>query len=62
MILESYKGWFTTTREYIERMSRDELQNHLELRGFAVYDDESTELLRACALDDFDSESEYQLG
>ena len=62
MILESYDGWFAATREHIERMSRNELQKYLELRGFAVYDDEPTELLRATALDDFDSESQYQLG
>jgi len=50
-------GFRTMTREYIDRMSRAELEEWLEFRGFAVYDDESTSLLRDVALDDFDSEA-----
>ena len=45
------------TREHIERMTRRELVEFLEFRGTACYDDESTALLRECALDDFDSEN-----
>ena len=47
----------TVTREHIERMTRRELVEFLEFRGPACYDDESTALLRECALDDFDSEN-----
>lgn len=44
------------TREQIEQMDRDKLIQWLEnARGMACYDDESTELLRQCALEDFDS-------
>ena len=50
-------GFRTMTREYIEHMSRDELQEWLEFRGMAVYDDESTSLLRDVALDDYDNEA-----
>ena len=50
-------GFRTMTREFIERMSRDELQEWLEFRGMAVYDDESTSLLRDVALDDYDNEA-----
>ena len=46
----------TMTREYIDRMSRSELEEWLEFRGFAVYDDEPTSLLRDVALDDYDNE------
>ena len=49
-------GYRTMTREFIERMSRKELQEWLEFRGMAVYDDESTSLLRDVALEDFGSE------
>ncbi len=49
-------GFRTMTREFIERMSRKELQEWLEFRGMAVYDDESTSLLRDVALEDFGSE------
>ena len=41
----------------IRRMTRRELVEHLEQRGMACYDDESTKLLRATALDDFDNEA-----
>lgn len=37
-------------------MSRAELQLHLETRGCAVYDDESTELLRQAAIEDWEGE------
>jgi hypothetical protein len=47
----------TVTREHIERMTRRELVEFLEFRGTACYDDESTALLRECALDDFDCEN-----
>ena len=37
-------------------MNRDELVIHLESRGTACYDDESTELLRQCAIEDWEGE------
>ena len=58
MIFEGVNcGFRTMTREFIERMTREELVEWLEFRGTACYDDEPTSLLRDCALDDFDSES-----
>ena len=58
MIFEGLNcGYRVTTREYIERMSRAELTEWLEFRGFAVYDYESTTLLRDVALDDYDNEA-----
>jgi len=47
----------TQTREFIQRMSRTELVEWLEFRGMACYDNESTALLRDCALEDFSDES-----
>ena len=59
MIFEGMScGYRTMTREFIRRMSRSELQEWLEFRGMAVYDDESTSLLRDVALEDFDGESD----
>ena len=46
----------TVTREFLMRMSRNELVEWLEFRGMACYDDEPTSLLRDCALEDFDGE------
>lgn len=58
MIFEGVNcGFRTMTREYVERMDREELVEWLEFRGVACYDDEPTSLLRDCALDDFDSEA-----
>ena len=58
MLLETLSGnYIAVTREFIARMTRRELQSHLELRGFAVYDDETTTDLRACALEDYDNEA-----
>ena len=58
MIFEGLNcGYRVCTREFLERMSRAELEEWLEFRGFAVYDDETTALLRDCALDDFDCEA-----
>ena len=55
--LETYNGDFlAVSRRDIERASRSELVDYLEARGSACYDDESTELLRAAALDDWDGE------
>ena len=48
----------SNTREHIERMTRCELVEWLEFRGCACYDDESTSLLRDCALEDYDCENE----
>jgi|TARA_R110002020_G_scaffold223511_7_gene432640 hypothetical protein len=57
MLLETYTGDFlSVTRRDIIEMNRDELQDFLEARGFAVYDDESTGLLRETALEDFENE------
>ena len=58
MLLETVSGKFiAVTREHVERMTRSELQAHLEQRGYAVYDDEPTHDLRECALEDFRSEA-----
>ena len=55
--LETHSGDFlAVTRRDLERASRSELVDYLEARGSACYDDESTELLREAALDDWDSE------
>ena len=58
MIFEGMScGFRTMTREFIERMTRAELEEWLEFRGMAVYDDESTSLLRDCAIEDFENEA-----
>ena len=55
--LETITGNFVeVSRRDLERASRSELVDYLEARGSACYDDESTELLRAAALDDWDGE------
>ena len=59
MYMETYRGAFVEcSREYLEAARRHQLVEWLELRGVACYDDESTELLRDCALQDFDDECE----
>jgi hypothetical protein len=51
-----FKGHhFTVSRTELESGSRKDLTMFLEMRGSAVYEDECTELLRECALDDFDN-------
>ena len=58
MLMETINGhFFAVTREFIQRMTREELVKHLEARGSACYDDESTALLREAALEDFDNEA-----
>ena len=53
---ETHTGRFIyTERGRIESMNRDELIEWLEGRGFACYDDESTQLLRETALEDYDT-------
>ena len=43
-------------RKHLETMKRAELVDWLEgCRGMACYDDESTELLREAALEDYDA-------
>tara|TARA_B100000519_G_C13892959_1_gene273804 strand:+ start:137 stop:340 length:204 start_codon:yes stop_codon:yes gene_type:complete len=55
--LETITGNFVEiSRRDLERASRSELVDYLEARGSACYDSESTELLRAAALDDWDGE------
>jgi hypothetical protein len=57
MFLETYSGaYIEVDRRHLENASREELISFLESRGSACYDDESTTLLRECALDDYDSE------
>ena len=57
MMLETYTGDFIeVSRRYLESALRHQLVEYLEMRGSACYDDENTELLRAAALDDWDSE------
>lgn len=58
MIFEGmHCGYRTMTRELLSRMGRSELIEWLEFRGMACYDDEGTELLRDCAIEDFGDES-----
>ena len=55
--LETRSGDFlAVSRRDLERATRSELVLYLEARGAACFDDESTELLRAAALDDWDCE------
>ena len=57
LYLETYRGGFlAVSRRDLERATRAELVDYLEARGSACYDDESTELLREVALDDWDRE------
>jgi len=57
LALETITGnFFKVSRRDLERATRAELVDYLEARGSACYDDESTGLLRAAALDDWDSE------
>jgi len=57
MFLETHTGeYINVDRRYLEKATRTELVSFLELRGSACYDDESTELLREAALDDYDCE------
>ena len=57
MLMETYKGTFVeVSLQQIQQMSRQELVEYLELRGTACFDDESTELLRECAIEDWEGE------
>tara|TARA_E500000331_G_C17153000_1_gene668233 strand:- start:469 stop:651 length:183 start_codon:yes stop_codon:yes gene_type:complete len=57
MLLETYKGTFVeTSLQQLQQMTRAELVSHLEGRGFACYDYESTELLRQTAVEDWEGE------
>ena len=57
MYLETYTGDFIEKeRSDFNYMSREELVSYLEARGTACYDDESTEELRECAIEDFEDE------
>ena len=57
MFLETHTGeYINVDRRYLENATRTELVSFLELRGSACYDNESTALLRASALDDYDAE------
>jgi hypothetical protein len=57
MMLETYTGeYIEVSRAYLEEAHRHQLVEFLEMRGTACYDDESTELLRETALEDWDGE------
>ena len=57
MLMEICTGEFiNVARRELEQASRSELIEFLESRGCACFDEESTELLRECALDDWDCE------
>ena len=59
--LETITGNFVeVSRRDLERASRSELVDYLEARGSACYDNESTDLLRAAALDDWDGENSHE--
>ena len=49
-------GWRQVTREELRKMPRAQLVEWLEFRGMACYDDESTELLRQTAIEDYNGE------
>ncbi len=56
-LLETRTGALAETSwQGIKKMNRRELINHLEMRGFACYDEESTGLLRETALEDWENE------
>ena len=58
MMLETLTGdYVDVTRTYLENARRHQLVEFLEMRGGACYEDESTELLRDAALDDWDGEN-----
>ena len=58
MMLETFTGeYIEVSRRYLEQAGRHQLVEFLEMRGSACYDDESTELLRDAALDDWDGEN-----
>ena len=53
--LETCNGSFVSvTKRDIRNMTRRELIEHLESRGIACYDDESTTQLRECAIEDLE--------
>ena len=57
LMLETITGNFIdVSRRDLENATRSMLVDYLEARGSACYDNESTELLRAAALDDWDHE------
>lgn len=41
---------------WLQEADREDLQHYLETRGFAVYDHESTEVLREAARQDMETE------
>ena len=51
--MEYVNGFQFVRREDFAKMTREELQAHLESRGFAVYDNETREELERAADDDF---------
>ena len=53
--LETCDGSFVeVTKQQIKKMNRRELIEHLESRGIACYDDETTKELRECAIEDLE--------
>ncbi|MBL97529.1 MAG: hypothetical protein CMF52_06910 [Legionellales bacterium] len=57
MLLETHTGNFVdVSLQEIQQMPRHELVKYLELRGFACYDNEPTELLREAAIEDWEGE------
>jgi hypothetical protein len=57
MFLEIHTGeHINANRKHFETMERSVLQEYLELRGYAVYDDEPTWLLVETAEEDYDNE------
>ena len=56
-LMETVNGEFIEIcLEEIKCMSREQLVKYLEARGFACYDDESTDLLREAAIEDWEGE------
>lgn len=55
--LECHDGWVLTSIRELESWDRSKLQHYLERRGYMVRAEESTDELRASALEDFKTEA-----
>ncbi len=55
--METHTGQFMEVElQQLQQMTREQLIKHLELRGFACYDDETTDLLRETAIEDWEGQ------
>ena len=57
MLMETHTGQFMEVElQQLQQMTREQLIKHLELRGFACYDHETTDLLRETAIEDWEGQ------